>query len=47
LLARFAKPRITEEHRLAEEMAAAARPRELAPDGTFDVGTRHMPDAAE
>jgi hydrophobic/amphiphilic exporter-1 (mainly G- bacteria), HAE1 family len=47
LLARFAKPRITEEHRLAEEMAAAARPRELAPDSEFQIGTRHMPDAAE
>jgi HAE1 family hydrophobic/amphiphilic exporter-1 len=47
LLARFAKPRIAEEHRLAEEMAAAARPRSLSSDEEFDIDPRRMPDAAE
>jgi HAE1 family hydrophobic/amphiphilic exporter-1 len=48
LLARFSKPRIAEEQRLAEEMADAARPRHLmSPDGAFDVDPRRMPDAAE
>jgi HAE1 family hydrophobic/amphiphilic exporter-1 len=48
LLARFAKPRIAEEHRLAEEMAAAARPRPLTSlDEQFGRAGRPIPDAAE
>ncbi len=48
LLARFAKPRIAEEQRLAEEMAAAARPRPLTSlDETFGRAGRPIPDAAE
>jgi HAE1 family hydrophobic/amphiphilic exporter-1 len=48
LLARFAKPRIAEEHRLAEEMAAAARPRGLSSDeDDMDLDPRRIPDAAE
>lgn len=48
LLARFSKPRIAEEHRLAEELADAARPRAL-PTTNDDTGVdpRRMPDAAE
>jgi HAE1 family hydrophobic/amphiphilic exporter-1 len=48
LLARFSKPRIAEERRLAEEMAAAARPRAVASrDDEFELDPRQMPDAAE
>ena len=48
LLARFSKPRIAEEQRLAEEMAAAARPRPLSSsDDDFDVEPRRVSDAAE
>jgi HAE1 family hydrophobic/amphiphilic exporter-1 len=48
LLARFSKPRVAEEQRLAEEMAAAARPRPLSSsDGDFDVEPRRVSDAAE
>jgi HAE1 family hydrophobic/amphiphilic exporter-1 len=48
LLARFSKPRIAEEQRLAEEMAAAARPRRLtSADDSFDVEPRRASDAAE
>jgi HAE1 family hydrophobic/amphiphilic exporter-1 len=46
LLARFSKPRIAEEQRLAEEMAAAARPRPLS-SSDFDVEPRRVSDAAE
>jgi HAE1 family hydrophobic/amphiphilic exporter-1 len=48
LLARFSKPRIAEEQRLAEEMEAAARPRRLSsPDVDLDVEPRRVSDAAE
>jgi HAE1 family hydrophobic/amphiphilic exporter-1 len=48
MLARFSKPRVAEEHRLAEEMAAAARPRPLTSlDEEFGHSGRPIPDAAE
>ena len=47
LLARFSKPRVTEEHRLAEELAAASRPRafDAVEEELVTVGGRL--DAAE
>ena len=49
LFAGLSKPRIAEERRLAEEMAAAAEPRSLSSlDGTDkNDGGRRVPDAAE
>jgi HAE1 family hydrophobic/amphiphilic exporter-1 len=48
LLARFSKPRVAEEHRLAEEMAAAARPRRISSsDEVYDGEPPRVPDAAE
>jgi len=48
MLARFSKPRIAEEQRLAEELADAARPRALpSDDGDLEEERRVPRDAAE